>query len=79
MIEDWEIYELYRNMLKKHGAEEIAIEKVKDKYFNSFPNENDLHFFMGTTRKDHCRRTFVIIGVFYPKKEKNHHDFKNPF
>jgi hypothetical protein len=68
MIEDWEIYALYRNMLIKYGTEEIALEKVKDKYFNKFPNENDLYFFMGTTRKDHYRGTFLIIGVFYPKK-----------
>ena len=40
MIEDWEIYELYRNMLQKYGSKEIALEKVKDKYFNIFPKEN---------------------------------------
>jgi len=68
MIEDWEIYELYRNMLQRYGTKEIALEKVKDKYFNIFPKQNDLYFFMGTTKKDHHRGTFVIIGLFYPKK-----------
>ena len=69
MIEDWEIYALYSNMLREYGSEEKAIEKVKEQYFYRFPKEKDIYFFMGTTRKDHHRGTFVIIGVFYPKKE----------
>lgn len=69
MIEDWEIYALYNNMLKEHGSKEKAIEKVKEQFFYRFPKEKELYFFMGTTRKDHHRGTFLIIGVFYPKKE----------
>jgi len=69
MIEDWEIYALYRNMLKTYGSKDKAIEKVTAQYLHRFPKEKDLYFFMGTTRKDHHRGTFVIIGIFYPKKE----------
>ena len=69
MIEDWEIYALYSNMLKEYGSKEKAIEKVKEQYFLKFTKEKDLYFFMGTTRKDHHRGAFLIIGVFYPKKE----------
>lgn len=68
MIEDWEIYALYRNMLKTYGSKDKAIEKVTAQYLHRFPKEKDLYFFMGTTRKDHHRGTFVIIGIFYPKK-----------
>lgn len=67
MIEDWEIYELYRGLFSKYGKD-VALEKVKDKYFNVFAKNNDIYFFMGTTKKDHHRGTFVIIGLFYPKK-----------
>jgi len=38
-----------------------------------FIQNKDLHFFLGTTREWHTRRAknpFVIIGLFYPKKEK---------
>ncbi len=72
MIEDWEIGALYWNCLKStNGNEEDTLQKVKTKYEDEF-KEKDLHFFMGTTKQWHMRRAtnpFVIIGVFYPKKE----------
>ena len=73
MIEDWEIFQLYWNCLRdSKGDEELAIKKVKQKYFELFANENDIYLFLGTTMEWHRRRAnnpFVIIGVFYPKKE----------
>ena len=73
MIEDWEIGQLYWNCLKSaKGNEEKALQKVKEMYFDTFTTKNDLHLFLGTTREYHRRRMnnpFVIIGVFYPKKE----------
>lgn len=76
MIEDWEIGALYWNCLArakgdKTEAEAEALQKVKAKYEDEF-KEKDLYLFMGTTREWHMRRAknpFVIIGVFYPKKE----------
>jgi len=74
MIEDWEIGQLYWNCLKKaEGNEQIALDKVREKYETKFLKENDLHFFLGTTKEWHTRRAtnpFVIIGVFYPPKEE---------
>jgi len=71
MIEDWEIFELYWNCLSEaHNDEKIALEKVKNKYFDTFSKEHEIHFFLGTTMQWHRRRSnnpFVIIGVFYPK------------
>lgn len=73
MIEDWEIGQLFWNCLKAaEGDEAQALEKVKQRYEQEFLNQKDLYFFLGTTKQWHMRRAknpFVIIGVFYPKKE----------
>lgn len=72
MIEDWEIGALYWNCVRQAaGNETVALQKVKAKYEDEFKNK-DLYLFMGTTKEWHTRRArnpFVIIGVFYPKKE----------
>ncbi len=73
MIEDWEIFELYKNCLKRTGNEKEAVELVKKKYFDIFTIKNDIYLFLGTTKQWHMRRAnnpFVIIGVFYPLIEK---------
>jgi len=81
MIEDWEIGQLYWNclrMAKENGAEDektaeaIALQKVKQRYFDNFVANNEIYLFVGTTKEWHTRRSlnpFVIIGVFYPLKE----------
>lgn len=81
MIEDWEIGALYWNCLKDaEGNEEIALEKVKQKYETQFLNDHDIYLFLGTTKEWHMRRAnnpFVIIGVFYPKKNNQTSLFNN--
>ena len=73
MIEDWEIGALYWNCLKAaSGNKAEALEKVRQRYEEEFIAKKDIYFFLGTTRQWHMRRSknpFVIIGVFYPKKE----------
>jgi hypothetical protein len=73
MIEDWEIGALYWNCLRNaDGNEDIALSKVKQQYEANFIKNKDIHLFLGTTKEWHRRRAtnpFVIIGVFYPKKE----------
>lgn len=73
MIEDWEIGALYWNCVRSaDGNENIALRKVKEQYEDNFIKNKDLYFFLGTTKEWHRRRAnnpFVIIGVFYPKKE----------
>lgn len=73
MIEDWEIGALYWNCLRiTENDEALALQKVKEKYFDDFISKRDVYFFMGTTKEWHMRRgknPFVIIGVFYPKKK----------
>lgn len=71
MIEDWEIFELYKNCLKRNDNDKWkAIDQVRKKYFDLFTKENDIYLFLGTTMQWHRRRStnpFVIVGVFYPK------------
>jgi len=73
MIEDWEIGALYFNCLKNaDGNERVALAKVMEKYEGNFLKNKDIYLFLGTTLDFHRRRMpnpFVIIGVFYPKKE----------
>ncbi len=73
MIEDWEIGALYWNCFRAADRNEaIALQKVKEQYEENFITNKDIHLFLGTTREWHTRRSknpFVIIGVFYPKKE----------
>jgi hypothetical protein len=74
MIEDWEIGQLFWNCLAKHeGNEQKACEDVRKKYFDDFAQTKDLHFFLGTAQLHHyvSKNPFMIIGVFYPKKEQS--------
>lgn len=72
MIEDWELGQLYWNMMDKYKNEEIACNKVKEKFFDYLVLKRDLYFFMGTTKRFHKvgESPFIIIGVFYPPKVK---------
>lgn len=70
MIEDWEIVELYRNCIKDGDSEEIACQKVRDKYMRIATN-CDIFLFLGTIykwQKMNGTNPYVIIGVFYPPK-----------
>lgn len=72
MIEDWEICQLYWNVLRRHkGDEKKACEDVRKKYFDDFAKTKDLYLFLGTTRQFHfmAPNPFVIIGTFHPKPE----------
>lgn len=73
MIEDWEIGQLYWNCLRAaDGDEQEALRKVRAKFEGTFLKDHDIHLFLGTTRTFHAMRApnpFVIIGVFYPKRQ----------
>jgi hypothetical protein len=74
MIEDWEIGQLFWNCLEKYKDEKIACEKIREKYFADFAKTKDLYFFLGTSQLHHdvSKNPFMIIGVFYPKKEQSY-------
>ena len=67
---DWECGQLYWNCLRRHANEDVALEKVKQKYLTEF-GKRDLHFFLGTTQQFHsvAPNLWVIIGVFAPPFE----------
>jgi hypothetical protein len=69
MVEDWEVGMLYWNCLRSAGSDEnLAVAKVKEKYFDWFL-KRDVYFFLGTTKEYHARNApnpFIIVGVFYP-------------
>ena len=70
-ILDWEIYQLCRKLIRLHGRRKAVLEKhLHRKYFDEF-KQKDIHFFLGTTKYWHIRRSrnpFTIVGVFYPPK-----------
>lgn len=71
-IEDWEICQLFWNLLKKYKGNEIkACEDVKKKYFDDFAKTKDVYLYLGTTREFHfiAKNPFIIVGTFHPKKE----------
>ena len=68
MIGDWELGALYWNCLKgAEGNEQIACEKVKEKYFDVF-RDRDLYLFLGTSRQfdGWAKNPFLVIGCFWP-------------
>jgi hypothetical protein len=65
MIEDWEICQLYRYEKQRVGEQE-ALKKVVQKYKDEFLTKKDLSFIIGTESK---WNKWLIISVFYPKKE----------
>ena len=73
MIEDWETGQLYWNCLRRaENNEQIAVKKVREKYFDEFLKKKDLYFFLGTTLQFHqkkSRNPYVIIGTFHPPRQ----------
>lgn len=66
MIEDWEVGAAFWKWTKHYKSEEIALQKIKEKFFDDYAQKKDLHFFLGTTRQFHKmgKNPFIIIGVF---------------
>jgi len=66
MIEDWEVGALYWRMRDKGLSEEKAVDAVRKKFFDAICSvKNDTHFYLGTVLS---HSTWVIIGMYYPKK-----------
>ena len=66
MIADWELGQLFLSMQQKYQDKEVAIQKVKDKFFGQMCAPTvDTHFFVGTTLQ---YGTWIVLGVFWPKK-----------
>lgn len=69
MVEDWEICQLYRNLIHAgRPPEDAAIETCE--YYTNLAKTKDMHLFLGTTKEFHSigPNPFIVIGVFYPPK-----------
>ncbi len=69
---DWEVGALFWNCVRSSAnKEQEALEKVKQKFFDSYLDK-DLHFFLGTTQQFHFigPNPWVIIGVFPIPRER---------
>jgi hypothetical protein len=65
-IEDWEVGALYWNLIDRGATPDEAAAKVKTKFLKELCGpEKDTRFFVGTVL---AHGTWVVIGVFYPKK-----------
>lgn len=65
---DWEAGQAYRNFRKLYGRQWETQFKKKFEYEMTFDNET--YFYVGTTRAH--PNAWIIIGLFYPKKEATH-------
>ncbi|MEX2718365.1 MAG: hypothetical protein Q6370_018865 [Candidatus Sigynarchaeota archaeon] len=62
--EDWELFEAVRNWPYQGEEKE---QKIREQYFDNLKTR-DLHFIVGMHS---LQPTWMIIGLFYPPKEKN--------
>ncbi len=65
MVEDWELFALYRGLIKRGDDEQTAMQKCIYKYKDEFLSKKDIGFFVGTESR---WNKWLIIGVYYPPK-----------
>lgn len=63
-VHDWELNELYRNIIRKGKNPNLIRVKMKEKWLGWMGNR-DIHFVMGTHFK---YKTWMIVSVLYPSK-----------
>ncbi len=65
MIEDWELGQLFLTLRDSEQSEQVAVQKVKDKFLGQMCAPHvDTHFFVGTTLQ---YGKWIVLGVFWPK------------
>ena len=68
MIEDWEVGALFWKLVDQGKAHDDAAAKVREKFLDELCGaDKDTYFFVGTILAH--PNSWVVIGVFYPKKE----------
>lgn len=72
----WETAQLYRNLRRKYSGE-VLIKKIKEKYLAELcGKDKDTYFIVGNQYDS--PRSFLILGVFFPRLE-NHPQDTLPF
>ncbi len=65
-IIDWEIGQMYRQLLKKYRQEDV-LQKIEQKWIEISNNSiKEVYFYVGNLKR--FRSTFMILGVFYPTR-----------
>lgn len=66
-IHDWELFQLYRNVRDGYGyAIDEILGKVKKRFFDDMWNDKrDSYLIVGSV---YPKRTFIVLGVFWPPK-----------
>ena len=69
MIEDWEVGALFWKLVDHGDSHTVAAEKVREKFMDELcATDKDTHFFVGTILAH--PKSWVVIGVFYPRVEQ---------
>lgn len=68
-ILDWELGEAFRQWRAKYSSDEETMQKIKEKWLDSmFADDKDPIIFVGNHHFH--RQSFMVLGVFYPKREQ---------
>jgi hypothetical protein len=69
LIEDWEVGALFWKLVDQGTTRDLAAEKVREKFLHELCGPNkDTYFYVGTILAH--PKSWVVIGVFYPKKPR---------
>jgi hypothetical protein len=64
-IHDWEVNELYRNVIGRDKKPSVIEQKMKQKWFYWMTKERDMYFMMGT---HHRGKNWMIVSVLYLRR-----------
>ena len=66
-IIDWEIGQAFRDWRAKYTTEKVLLEKIEQRWLDiANTAKKDFYFYVGNLKR--FRTTFMVLGVFYPKK-----------
>ncbi len=66
-IIDWEIGQAFRDWQTKYTTEKVLLEKIEQRWLDiSNTAKKEVYFYVGNLKR--FRSTFMVLGVFYPKK-----------
>ena len=78
MIEDWEVGALYWRCVDGGATPTEACQKVRQKFLDQLcGSDRDTHFYVGTILA--YPKSWVVIGVFWPKRENAPPELSLPF
>ena len=68
-IIDWEIGQAFRDSRSRYPEEKVLLEKIKERWLDiANTDKKDVYFYVGNLKR--FRQTFMVLGVFYPPKNK---------